>query len=150
MLKEVSWPCYYTLPPTHSWDVQPTQSIPLTLLHSYLSATNGSIFVARRAGKKHARMATTANKIGATINVIGSSAFTPNSNGVLPGPTSDREAPTTRVRANAPNKPSDIPVRTSKEDRRRTNHMTSRRKAPNAIRTPISRVRWTTPHEMTP
>src|ERR1041385_7381491 len=78
-------------------------------LYSYLSATNGSIFVARRAGKQHARMATTANTIGATINVIGSSAFTPKSSGVLPGPISDSEAPTTRVSANAPNSPSDTP-----------------------------------------
>src|SRR6476619_4390221 len=109
------------------------------ILYSYLRATNGSIFVARRAGKQHARMATTANKTGATINVIGSNAFTPNSDGVLPGPTSDKEDPSTRVSAYAPNRPSDTPLKTSKLHRRRTNHITSRRKAPNAIRTPISR-----------
>src|SRR6476620_3540603 len=33
------------------------------ILYSYLRATNGSIFVARRAGKQHARMATTAPQI---------------------------------------------------------------------------------------
>ena len=53
-------------------------AIPLVGLHSYLSATTGPTFIARRAGRRQARKATTANNNGAAIKVAGSLAVTPN------------------------------------------------------------------------
>jgi hypothetical protein len=46
--------------------------------HSYLNATNGSTFVARRAGIKHAIRATVARSTPIATNVKGSLGSTPN------------------------------------------------------------------------
>jgi hypothetical protein len=51
--------------------------IPVDWSHSVLSATIGSTLVARRAGTRHAAMATSVRMIGAMTSVAGSVASTP-------------------------------------------------------------------------
>lgn len=57
----------------------------LSRIHPCRIATSGYTFVARRAGKKHAGIATTAGNKGVAIKVIGSAALTPNNKPVKLG-----------------------------------------------------------------
>jgi hypothetical protein len=61
--------------------------------YSYLNATNGSTFVARRAGIKLASSATTNNNTETAIKVILSVGVTPNSNDSM-NRVNANEAPT--------------------------------------------------------
>src|SRR5678815_2606644 len=101
--------------------------------HSYLSATSGSTFVARSAGTKHAIKATANNNPATTANVIGSLALTWNSNVDI-----------TFVSMNAPINPTTTPTTASIIPCRTTSFSTSCRRAPSAMRTPISWVRCAT------
>jgi hypothetical protein len=75
---------------------------PLHPLHSHRRATIGSIFVARRAGTKHASIATRASSSAIAMNVNGSVAPTPNSNPAI-----------NLVSANEAAKPIAMPMETS-------------------------------------
>ena len=66
--------------------------------YSYLSASSGSTFVARRAGIQQATKATTISSSESPTNVSGSVALTPNSKPFI-----------SRVRANAPLRPITCP-----------------------------------------
>src|SRR4030088_1570534 len=68
-------------------------------LHSYLNATNGSTFVARRAGMKQANNATTIKPMETVANVARSVGLTVNNKVVI-----------NRVSANAPANPTATPI----------------------------------------
>src|SRR5206468_1475442 len=108
-------------------------------IHSYRSASIGSTFVARLAGNQLARTATITNNTETPRNVSGSVGVTPKSR-------LDRS----RVAANAPALPAAAPVTASFTPWRITIDSTSWCCAPNATRTPISRVRCTTANDSTP
>src|ERR1041384_6899882 len=80
-------------------DVLSSILYPRSLLHSCLSATIGSIFMARRAGTQQARRATTINKRDMPAKVAGSVALTPNSSVEI-----------VRVRASEPANPIVTPI----------------------------------------
>src|SRR6185369_10105238 len=101
--------------------------------YSYRSATSGSTFVARSAGTRHAMKATANNNTATTPNVIGSLAVTWNRNAAI-----------TRVNAYAPSSPKTTPPNASNIPCRSTIFSTSNRRAPSAMRTPISCVRCAT------
>src|SRR5262245_2368074 len=99
--------------------------------HSHLKAISGSTFVARRAGSQQANSATPIIKAAATPNAGGSNWLMSTS------------AMASRLEIAAPPaKPMSAPIAISLPPCRRKSVMTSRRCAPNAMRTPISRVRW--------
>src|SRR4029450_5419497 len=64
--------------PPQPWNPNPRPRTldPKTRIYSYLSATIGSTFAARRAGTKQAARATPANTTETATNVIGSVAVT--------------------------------------------------------------------------
>src|ERR1041384_384788 len=114
-------------------DVLSSILYPRSLLHSCLSATIGSIFMARRAGTQQARRATTINKRDMPAKVAGSVALTPNSSGEI-----------VRVRASEPANPIVTPIIVSTMPCPTISFSMSRCPAPTAIRTPISCVRCAT------
>src|SRR6185503_5069394 len=95
--------------------------------YSYLSATIGSTFAARRAGIQHASKATTASSKGTAANVNGSTALTPNSNEVIK-----------RVSANDAAKPIATPSNVNFIPFCSTSNRILAGVAPSASRTPIS------------
>src|SRR6266496_3530201 len=107
--------------------------------HSHLNAFIGSTRVARLAGNQLAKTATNTNNAETTRNVSGSLGVTPKS-----------RLERRRVTANAPAIPKAAPVEASFTPWRMTSNSTWRRGAPNATRTPISRVRCTTANDSTP
>src|SRR5262245_5979944 len=107
--------------------------------HSRRSATIGSTFAARRAGIQHASIATKVSSGGITINVIGSVALTPYSS-----------PPIRRVTAKAAASPAATPTSVRIIPCFSAIRSTSPGRAPSAMRTPISRVRWLTECEITP
>src|SRR5579883_3388348 len=106
---------------------------------SWRSAMAGSTRDALSAGAAQARIATAASRIGAAANVSGSSGLTPNS--------SD---PMVRVSSADPANPTAAPARTILPPPARTSVITFQVRAPNAMRTPNSRVRWLTENARTP
>src|SRR5512146_157855 len=101
--------------------------------YSYLSATMGSTFVARRAGIKLASSADATSTAATTINVHGSRGLTPKSS-----PASNRVAATLASR------PAATPARATRIPCPTTRRIGSRAFAPSAMRNPISCMRWLT------
>src|SRR6185436_14630657 len=97
--------------------------------HSYLSATNGSTFIARRAGIEHANKAATASSNGTNKKVRGSTAFTSKSNEVI-----------SLVKANDAARPMEIPSSVNPIPLFTIINRMFRAVAPRASRTPISFV----------
>jgi micrococcal nuclease len=106
--------------------------------YSARSATSGSTRVARRAGSRHAAIATAVNTAVMTPNVTGSRAV-----------MSTRSVLITLLRKNAPSRPSEIPSVVWNKPRFSTSHDTWPAFAPSAIRTPISDVRCVTEYAIT-
>ena len=101
--------------------------------YSCLSATIGSIRVARRAGSQHATNATATSSAATPANVIGSVAFTPNSRCSM-----------TRVNPNAATSPIVKPMNGSFIPSTSTSRRRVASLAPSAMRTPNSWVRCAT------
>ncbi len=107
--------------------------------HSYLKTTNGSTREARRAGKYPATAATVIISRIATVRTTGSFGVIPNSIRVM-----------NRVNATEEANPIKPPSAIKNNVSRNTSHTTWDRRAPSAIRTPISPVRRLTPYDMIP
>src|SRR6185437_12801404 len=101
--------------------------------HSYLSATIGSTLVARRAGRKLASSAAATSTTATVAKVNGSRGLTPNS---IPD--------SRRVAAKLAKRPAATPARTTRIPCPTTRRIRSRGLAPNAMRNPISCMRWLT------
>ncbi len=98
--------------------------------YSNRSASRGSVLEARKAGRYEATNATAVSRAATAPNVIGSVASTPYSSEDM-----SRMSPTAAMSpTTTPNQARIMPCR-------RTIRLTSRRSAPRAILTPISRVR---------
>src|SRR5215510_14772913 len=93
--------------------------------YSYLRATIGSTFVARRAGMKLASNAIVARRIETMTKVTGSVALTPY-----------KKLATSLVAPMAPASPATIPIATGSIPRHKTIIKTARELAPNAMRMP--------------
>jgi hypothetical protein len=102
-------------------------------IHSEWSAIIGSIFVARLAGIQQASTATSASDIPITTNVIGSVTLTPNSKLFI-----------NRVDVNVIAVPIPTPSIAIRIPWPRIHRIKLSRRAPKAIRMPISRVRCST------
>src|SRR5512146_2095138 len=109
------------------------------LLHSYLSASIGSTFVARRAGKYDAISATPVMTSRTTAKVTGSVGRILNSRLAIK-----------RVTASAPPSPSVSPNSVITTASRISNCTMPSGTAPRAMRIPISCVRWEAKYATTP
>ena len=98
--------------------------------YSNRSASSGSVLDARKAGRYEATSATAVSKAATAPNVTGSVASTPKRNDDM-----------RRVSPTAATSPTTTPIPARIMPCRRTIQLTSRRSAPRAIHTPISRVR---------
>src|SRR6266850_700731 len=107
--------------------------------YSYRSETIGSTRIARRAGIQQARQPTIRISAAPAENVHGSLDFTPYNSLAI-----------TRTAPSAPAAPSAAPHARRVSPCPMTIRSTSAGPAPNAIRTPISRVRRATEYDTTP
>src|SRR5882724_1495972 len=110
----------------------------ILLIYSYLSARNGSVFIARRAGMYDATTPTAASSRATEMRVTGSDGETPTNSDPMPRPAR-------KLNTN----PASSPAPTNTNPWRRTIFKMSARPAPNAMRTPISCVRCDAAYEMT-
>src|SRR5262249_25455986 len=101
--------------------------------HSCRKATIGSTFVARRAGMYEASVATRISRKATAAKVSGSVALISYNRDCM-----------VRGRMNEATRPTPIPVKAVSKAWRRTSTSTLPELAPNAMRTPISRVRRAT------
>ena len=108
------------------------------MTYSYLRATSGSTFVARRAGSAHASTAAPSDTKTTIKYVAGSEAVTPNN-----------MLDIHRVSANAPAKPIVVPITVSNIPLRITISRIPGLRAPSAMRMPISCVRNVIEYEIT-
>src|SRR2546422_3158061 len=107
--------------------------------HSQRSAAIGSMREARRAGTKQARSATEQSTTATETNVAGSAELMPY-----------RLASRSRVSAHPPAAPRARPAPTIQAPSPMTRPRMSRGRAPSAMRSPISPVRWPTEYLITP
>lgn len=107
--------------------------------YSARRALTGSMRSARRAGIQAAARAVTARTSAAAAKIGGFTACVSNNTPAI-----------ARAATTAPHAPIAIPTATGHADARMTSPTTCQCLAPSAMRTPISRVRWTTEYATTP